>query len=67
MNRYGIIGHPVAHSKSPKLHQLIAASEGRTLEYELLDIKDPNELNNMVILLRRGAYLGLTSPFHIKN
>jgi len=65
MNRYGIIGHPVAHSKSPKLHQLIAASEGRTLEYELLDIKDPNELNNMVILLRRGAYQGfnITIPY----
>lgn len=35
--RYGLIGHPVAHSRSPEIHRSFAEQAGMTLEYELID------------------------------
>ena len=37
MDRYGVVGHPVAHSLSPVLHAQFAAAAGRDLEYRQLD------------------------------
>ncbi len=36
MDRYGVFGHPVAHSKSPLIHRLFAAQTGQRLSYEAL-------------------------------
>jgi shikimate dehydrogenase len=38
-DRYGLVGHPVAHSKSPLIHQLFARQLGQAqmLSYELID------------------------------
>lgn len=33
IQRYTVFGNPVAHSKSPPIHQLFAAQEGATIEY----------------------------------
>jgi shikimate dehydrogenase len=36
-DRYALVGHPVAHSKSPLIHQLFARQTGENLTYELID------------------------------
>ena len=36
-DRYGLVGHPVEHSRSPFIHTLFARQTGQRLTYELLD------------------------------
>lgn len=38
MTRCAVIGHPIAHSLSPRLHAAFAAQVGLTLDYQALDI-----------------------------
>jgi len=36
-DRYGLVGHPVEHSRSPFIHTLFARQTGQHLTYELID------------------------------
>ena len=38
LDRYGVMGHPVSHSKSPVIHTLFAEQTDQHLKYELLDV-----------------------------
>ena len=36
-DRYGLVGHPVEHSRSPFIQTLFARQTGQNLTYELID------------------------------
>jgi shikimate dehydrogenase len=36
-DRYGLVGHPVEHSRSPLIHTVFARQTGENLTYELID------------------------------
>jgi len=38
-DRYGVIGHPIAHSKSPIIHRLFAEQTAQDISYEAFDIE----------------------------
>ena len=57
-DRYGVIGHPIAHSRSPQIHQLFAAQTGQDLAYEAFDIA-PYELADRVAELADEGLRGL--------
>lgn len=63
-DRYAVIGHPVAHSLSPRIHAAFAAATGEDLCYELL----PAPLDGFAVTARAffdagGAGLNVTVPF----
>jgi shikimate dehydrogenase len=38
VDRYGVMGYPVAHSRSPVIHRLFALQTGQNMAYELLAV-----------------------------
>ncbi|HEX5047388.1 MAG TPA: shikimate dehydrogenase [Gammaproteobacteria bacterium] len=46
-DRYAVVGYPVAHSKSPLIHQLFARQTGQHMTYELLEA-EPEDFETAV-------------------
>lgn len=57
-DRYGVIGHPIAHSKSPVIHRLFAEQTGQDISYEAFDIA-PEALDGQVRGLVDAGIRGL--------
>jgi shikimate dehydrogenase len=58
MDRYAVIGQPVAHSRSPAIHAAFAQQTGQALRYEALEIA-PEALAERLKALHADGYLGL--------
>jgi len=62
-DRYAVIGHPIAHSKSPIIHKLFAEQTGQEIEYEAMDVA-PEELEDRIreFIDSGGHGLNVTLP-----
>lgn len=57
--KFGLIGHPVAHSLSPVIQRAAYRELGENHEYELLDAPTEADVARLVTELRRGALAGV--------
>ena len=64
MDSYAVIGNPIAHSLSPRIHGLFAEQTGEELAYRAI-LSHPGEFTTDVEAFRRAGGLGLnvTLPF----
>jgi shikimate dehydrogenase len=62
-DRYGVMGYPVSHSRSPVIHRLFALQTDQNIEYELLQVS-PDKLEAAVRQFQRagGKGLNITVP-----
>ena len=58
IDRYGVMGFPVSHSRSPIIHRLFALQTGQDLQYELLQVA-PDKLESSVRQFQSTAGKGL--------
>ena len=65
--RYGVIGNPIAHSKSPRIHALFADAAGQQLSYERI-LSSIDRFAETVHEFRGAGGLGLsvTAPFKLE-
>ena len=63
IDRYGVMGYPVSHSRSPVIHRLFAQQTGQNLQYELLQVT-PDKLETAIRQFQRtgGKGLNITVP-----
>jgi len=63
VDRYGVMGFPVSHSRSPVIHRLFALQTGQNIQYELLQVK-PDNLETAIKQFERtgGKGLNITVP-----
>ena len=63
IDRYGVMGYPVSHSRSPVIHRLFALQTNQHIQYELLQVA-PDKLEAAVRQFQRtgGKGLNITVP-----
>lgn len=63
IDRYGVMGYPVSHSRSPVIHRLFALQTGQNMQYELLQVA-PEQLETSIRQFQRtgGKGLNITLP-----
>lgn len=63
VDRYGVMGYPVSHSRSPIIHRLFALQTGHDIQYELLQVT-PEKLETALRQFQRtgGKGLNITVP-----
>ena len=62
-DRYGVMGYPVSHSRSPVIHRLFAQQTNQDIQYELLQVA-PDKLEAAIRQFGRtgGKGLNITVP-----
>jgi shikimate dehydrogenase len=66
MERYAVIGNPIAHSKSPQIHTLFAEQCQQDLQYTAILSSDENFEKDLDAFFEEGQGLNVTLPFKIK-
>ena len=63
IDRYGVMGYPISHSRSPVIHRLFAMQTQQNMQYELLQVS-PEKLETAVRQFQRtgGKGLNITVP-----
>lgn len=63
VDRYGVMGYPISHSRSPVIHRLFALQTGQDMQYELLQVA-PDKLEQAIRQFQRtgGKGLNITVP-----
>ena len=67
-DRYAVIGHPIAHSKSPFIHGLFAQANGQDMVYEAIDGgAEPGGFERALAAFRAagGRGMNVTLPFKL--
>ena len=63
MDRYAVLGQPIAHSLSPRIHPLFAAQSGARIHYEKIEVSADDLDEHLCGLYAQGyAGLNLTLP-----
>jgi shikimate dehydrogenase len=66
-DRYGVIGHPIAHSKSPEIHAAFAAQTGQDIAYErILAPLDGFDATVRALVERGWRGANVTVPFKLE-
>lgn len=67
MDRYAVIGNPVAHSKSPQIHEAFARATGQAMTYERLLAPLDGFTSTVQQFAREGGCgLNVTVPFKLQ-
>lgn len=66
MDKYAVLGQPVAHSISPRIHAAFAQALGAQLSYEKLEVA-PAELAATLARLHEEGYAGLNLTVPLKS
>lgn len=67
VDRYAVIGNPVAHSKSPLIHDAFARATGQRMRYELLTAPiDGFDATVRAFAAANGLGLNVTIPFKLQ-
>jgi shikimate dehydrogenase len=67
VDRYAVIGNPVAHSKSPLIHDAFARATGQRMRYELLTAPiDGFDATVRAFAAANGLGLSVTIPFKLQ-
>jgi len=58
VDRYGVMGYPISHSRSPVIHRLFALQTGQAIQYEALQVA-PDQLDTAVRQFWHSGGMGL--------
>ena len=66
MDKYAVVGNPIAHSKSPFIHAAFAKQCGQNLQYSALLSQETEFEKDLKEFFNEGLGLNVTVPFKLK-